>query len=619
MNVDDQRRQALAHHQAGRLVEAERVYRGILNSNPSDLHVEYLLGTLLAQSGRAVEALPLLTHVVQSRPEHLGAQNSLGVAYRSSGDLNAAIHCHRSALKLAENDAGSHGHLAVALQALGALEEAVHHHQCAVKLDPSRAGSWFNLGVCQQDQTNMAGAANAYAKAVQLSPDNSKFRVSLGYALKEIDYLDEAIVHLEHVRAREPDNQDVLFDLGDVYRLHGDFDAALECYDRVLVHQPTSRVAITKKAEVLEQKGDFDAAFQLIQGLVKAGSADPEAALVFAAIAPKLDRVADGLARLEEVLVQDDVADKRHRLHFQAGKLCDSDGDYDRAFYHYKHGNDTLGYVFDRDGYQRTTDALISTFSRAHMARLPRADVATDLPVFIIGMPRSGTTLTEQVLASHPDAAGAGELPDISRIAAGMSAASVRYPDNLDGLTAAQLTASATRYLATLKSIGPDARRVTDKMPTNFLHLGLIKLLFPEAPVIHCTRNPVDTCLSIYFQNFSRGHAYATDLADIGFVYREYRRLMAHWHEVVPTPVFECSYEELVANQEDVSRRLIDFIGLEWDDACLAFHKNKRVIHTASYDQVRRPIYQQSVQRWRRYERHLDPLFEALGPDLTSD
>jgi hypothetical protein len=235
--------------------------------------------------------------------------------------------------------------------------------------------------------------------------------------------------------------------------------------------------------------------------------------------------------------------------------------------------------------------------------------------VFIVGMVRSGTSLVEQILSSHPDVHGAGELPDIIQITNGLQdflGASAPYPECLSLLKQEHLDALAQHYLEHLKQISPDARRVVDKMPGNFMHLGLIEMLFPEARVIHCMRDPVDTCLSAYFQDFSRSHPYAYDLSNLGAFYRAYLKVMAHWRKILRLPLFELQYEDLIANQEQVSRALIEFCGLEWDDRCLQFHETQRFVGTASYDQVNRPLYKQSVARWKRYERHLGPLLAAL-------
>ncbi len=238
------------------------------------------------------------------------------------------------------------------------------------------------------------------------------------------------------------------------------------------------------------------------------------------------------------------------------------------------------------------------------------------MPVFIVGMPRSGTTLVEQIISAHPAAYGAGELPDIIGLVRALPGFLRNnrepYPECVGELNENAEFALSERYLEKIRLSPGDPERVTDKMPHNFLHVGLIALLFPNARIIHCTRNPVDTCLSCYFQDFMGRHTYAYNLEDLGYYYGEYRRLMAHWREVLPMQFMDVNYEELTANAEANSRRIIEHVGLPWDERCLEFYKTGRNVATASYDQVRQPIYRKSVERWRNYEQHISPLLSSL-------
>jgi hypothetical protein len=231
-------------------------------------------------------------------------------------------------------------------------------------------------------------------------------------------------------------------------------------------------------------------------------------------------------------------------------------------------------------------------------------------------MPRSGTTLVEQIIASHPQVFGAGELCHIGAMVAGLPArlqTDTTYPECVTMLDERLARSLAEDYLEKLRALGDDAKRVSDKMPANFFNLGLIALMFPNARVIHCRRDPLDVCLSIYFQQFAYGHNYAYDLSDIAVYYRQYKRLMHHWHAVLPLEIHEVQYEKLIADQEAVSRRLIDYCGLPWDESCLEYYKNKRAVQTMSNWQVRQPIYTHSMQRWKHYEKHLDELKEVLA------
>jgi hypothetical protein len=261
-------------------------------------------------------------------------------------------------------------------------------------------------------------------------------------------------------------------------------------------------------------------------------------------------------------------------------------------------------------------DRLISVFTADLLRRQTLTDQQSEVPIFIVGMPRSGTSLVEQIIASHPQVFGAGEVGYMQAISRNLNSQAVppaRYPDCLPFLSAEQLRNASAWYLARLTERAGDAVRITDKLPSSYLRLGLIALLFPRARIIHCHRDPLDTCLSCFFQNFGRNQPLCADLRKLGTVYRQYERLMAHWRRVLHIPTLEVRYEDLVKNQEPESRRLIDFCGLPWDDRCLAFHRTQRAVNTASFWQVRQPIYISSIGRWRHYERHLTPLKEALG------
>jgi hypothetical protein len=271
--------------------------------------------------------------------------------------------------------------------------------------------------------------------------------------------------------------------------------------------------------------------------------------------------------------------------------------------------------TFDPWLHRLEMDALMNIYSPEFMARMPRASIRSERPVFIVGMVRSGTSLVEQILASHPAVYGAGELPDIIQTVLSLHTVlgtEQHYPQCLSKLTQEKTDWLAQQYLGHLASLSPDAARVIDKMPGNFMHLGFIELLFPGARIIHCMRDPLDTCLSAYFQDFSRTHQYSYDLSNLGAFYREYLRVMQHWREVLKLPMLEVRYEELVANQEAVTRRMVEFCGLEWDERCMQFHKAKRYVATASYDQVRQPLYNKSAGRWKHYERFLEPLRKGL-------
>jgi len=327
-------------------------------------------------------------------------------------------------------------------------------------------------------------------------------------------------------------------------------------------------------------------------------------------------------AILEQKVTQSGLGDRdRSFLHFALGKLYDDAGAYGRAFPHFAAGNRLDGRRSDRASCATLLRDSMALFDGDLLAARSDVGNGSEIPVFVVGMPRSGTSLVEQILASHPEIAGAGEVPDIPAMAqriARDAPGGLGYPAGLARFDEAKLREWADLYLARLQALAPQARRVVDKQTANFQHIGLIALMFPKARVVHCRRSALDTCLSCYFQNFVRGQDFAFDLADLGHFYRHYDDMMAYWARALPIPILDVRYEDLVGDLEAVARRLVAFCDLPWDSACARFHETERPVRTASHRQVREPIHGRSVARWRNYRAHLRPLIEALGP-LAAD
>jgi hypothetical protein len=310
----------------------------------------------------------------------------------------------------------------------------------------------------------------------------------------------------------------------------------------------------------------------------------------------------------------------RAPIHLAVAGLLDSLGEYDRALEQAGLGKNVLRPAYDPQRLTQWVDDQIAYFTPRKLHDLPRASLPTGRPVFVVGMPRSGTTLVEQILASHSMVHGAGELPLVSNIATnaqsrlgGVAAGIESYPACLDRVGIRHLNEMAESYLAELAAHNATAARVVDKMPHNFLYVGLLAAIFPDAHVVHCRRDPLDTCLSCYMTYFAKGQSYAHDLSDLGAFYLDYRRMMRHWTGTLNVPTIDVQYEELVADTEGQTRRLLELLDLPWDPNCLRFFESRRRVTTASVDQVRRPIYSSSVNRSRHYARHLSELRRVLA------
>ncbi|MCK4507344.1 MAG: sulfotransferase, partial [Desulfuromonadales bacterium] len=326
------------------------------------------------------------------------------------------------------------------------------------------------------------------------------------------------------------------------------------------------------------------------------------------------------LKRLEvEVENIDELPEmKAMSLQFALGKSYDDIKEYDKAFPHFIEGCriKRSQFEYNADNQERTCKDIAEYFNEENISRLSGGTTPSDRPIFVLGMPRSGTTLVETILASHPAVYGAGELYDLLKVAnqPKLGAKSEGFPISMQGLTADDVKEMGERYLVGLRKHNDDAKRVTDKMPANYMALGLIHLMLPEAKIVHVMRNPADICLSNFTKNFHNSQLHSYDLVEMGRNYVSYAKLMEHWRAVLPEGSFyEVQYEQLVTDPDKQSRSLVEYCGLEWNDACLTPHKTERGVKTASVTQVRQPVYTDSVERWRRYEKYLQPLLETLG------
>ncbi|MBI2311681.1 MAG: sulfotransferase [Betaproteobacteria bacterium] len=396
----------------------------------------------------------------------------------------------------------------------------------------------------------------------------------------------------------------------------GRTDEAVNAYRRAMERHPASPLPRVGLAGILKRRGDIRGAYDLLLPLIGSENCRIAAVTEFAGVSNRLDPPPpEAIPLLRKHLARPGLrALGRIKILRGLGRLCDALGRCEEALACLNEVKALQSREFGSDSGQffRMLDATARAYTPERLARLPRASHGSELPVFIVGMPRSATTLTEQILSSHPRVHGAGELTHIIRYARNLAEGQA-YGPRLDALTPERVNALAADYLGRLRALAPGAARITDKMPFNFVHLGLIEILFPGARVIHCIRHPLDTCLSCYFNEFPDGLSITRDFATLGRYYRGYWELMEHWQKVLSIPVFPLRYEGLVAEPERQIRELVAFCGLEWDDACLRFYETGRLVHTSSYHQVHKPIYQGSVNRYRPYERFLGPLKAGLG------
>jgi len=613
------------------------------------------LGIALLACGRANEAVAAHRRALALAPDFAQAHAALGDALRSLGALEEAAASYRRAIAIKSDDVDSLRHLGDTLAALGQPEPAAAAYRRVLELEPRSAEVHGSLGNAWRDLWQPAAAAESYRAALALQPDSPELHNSLGNALLELGQiepavqsyrrslelkphaaktlsnlgsalrdlarLDEAAASYQKALELEPDSAqmsaEILINLAVVERLLGRLARAEASISRALELDPMSTAAILVRADVASDRGEFAAAEALYR---QTFAVDPDSAPAWAGIAA-LRKMGEGdgdwIAVARRLLARPRRPRETAHLQFAMGKYFDDIKEYADAFASYRAANElikTCRPPHDREQLSRTFAFIAQLYDRDWIDQ-GRADPlagSVPRPIFVVGMPRSGTSLAEQILASHPDVFGAGELSYWKLASFEMGRRSLE-----NGPSAALSAEFAGKYRALLAMLAPRHAHVVDKMPANFAHLGMIHAALPEARIIHMRRNPIDTCLSIYFQNFHIGHTYANDLDDLAHYYEEYLRLMDHWQAVLPSDaILDVPYEALVDDPESWSRRMVEFAGLPWHEACLNAHETVRPVSTFSKWQVRQKINRRSVQRWRNYAAFLGPL-RRLSPEAA--
>jgi tetratricopeptide (TPR) repeat protein len=593
---------------------------------PDDAVANLNLGNALGRLGRLDEAEACFRRALFIRPDFAEAHNHLGDVQLELGRLDDAVVSCRRALSINPELAEAHQNLGKALTRLGRFEDAAASCSRALELRPEFADAHNTLGNTLLKLARLDDALASFQRALQLSPTFAEARVNLANALRSIGRLDDAEAGYREALRIRPDFVSAHTELGTALRLQRRTAESETSCRNALELEPKCTAALAVLAELRADQGRFAEAEELFQRVI---SIDPDSVEAWAGIA-RLRRMsaADAvwLTAAQRVVAQPHPPQRELSLRYAIGKYFDDIEDFEKAFLNYKRANDLAkrsGPAYDRAQMSRTVDRIIHSHDRNWVSELRRAANPSMRPVFIVGMLRSGTTLAEQILASHPAIFGAGELTfwgtqsaaAIARVSTAASpgaAARGVTPPKIE-IDPAALVRWSDDYLELLQRLSPHAVRVVDKFPTNFLFLGLIHAAFPRARIIHMRRNAIDTCLSIYFQQFEAANTHTNDLDDLAHYYREYRRLMQHWRTVLPgDAMLEVPYEELVLGLPLWSRKMLNFIGVPWDPRCLDFHQTMRTVVTASRWQVRQKISASSVDRWRHYEGFVGPLKSLL-------
>lgn len=489
-------------------------------------------------------------------------------------------------------------------------------YQTVLRAQPDNADALNLLGTLALEARRFDVAAGLFRRALQLLPNHPGFSNNLGVACLETRQFPEAAAALETSLANHPRQAEAMVGLARAYQHLNRGTEGLSLLRQALNLAPGHHKATFALAGLLVNIGEDKEAVRQYRILIQRGRDLPR---VLAAMAPAHRFTPDDPepALIERLLVGDGLDDDERAMLLHAlGKARADLADPAAAFAAFSTAKSLAGRQFDLEAHATYYEVLREEMTPDYFAQRRDYGLDSEQPVFIVGMPRSGTTLAEQICSSHPDVTGIGEVPSMSHLLKRLgwrSSDPGRLRQVLQSITSEQTRHLASAYLDDTRHYGGTRIRVIDKVPHNFQYLGLIALLFPKARIIHCRRDPVDNCVSCFTHSFHEVHGYNADLNVMGRYYRSYDRLMAHWREVLPLRMFECRYESLVADQEGESRRLIDFLDLDWDDACLTFFDNDRPVLTPSRWQVRQPIYRSSVRAWEKYRPYLGPLFDGLG------
>ena len=640
-------------HQAGNTELAVELIGKAIASMPGNAHFHANRGEMLRLLKRVDEAVMHGETAIRLAPDQASYHSNLGIAYYDNQDYARAEACQKKAIELNPGLLTALNNMGSILRERKERDDAIVYYRRALFIDPAYLEAMNNLGSVLvelerpdeaipllikvlQAQPEYADAHNnianaflikedfdkalfGYRKALEIRPDYPEALLGVVRALFGRELTDQALLACQRALAVSPGNPEVHALLGDICVKQENYGAARVAYDQALSIDAELLGAHLGLGQLQMELGQLDAAQASFQ---QAMEIDPKELSPYIHMAQvKKMRLGDPcLARLESEVKNIDslFGSKAMSLHFALGKAYDDLRQYDQAFPHFAAGcrMKRARIAYDADKQDKITQSICDFFSQERVDRLRGGGDSSDLPIFVLGMPRSGTTLVETIIASHPEVHGAGELRDLLMLAAEPTENCLGdgYPISLHGLDQSDFARMGARYAAGLRQRSATAAYITDKMPANFLALGLIHIILPNAKIVHVRRNAADICLSGFTKCFGNGQYHSYDLSEMGRYYLNYAKLMAHWREVLPpNAFFEVQYEELVADKETQTRRLIDYCGLVWNDACLESHKTERSVKTASITQVRQPVYTSSVERWRGYEKHLQALFDVLG------
>ena len=604
-----------------RFNEALASHDRALSVRPDSAEAHYNCGNALSELRRHDEALASYDRALSLRPDFAEAHYNRGNSLRELNRHDEALASYNRALAARPDFVEAHYNRGFILQELKRLDEALASYNSTLSMRPDYAEAHYNRGSVLKELKRLDEALASYDRSLALRPNYAEALNNRGVILREMERHDEALANYDRAISVQPDYAEAFYNRGNTLRKLKRHHEALASYERALSLRPDYAEAYNNMGDVLTELGRLEEARDHLETAIRLS---PRTPLFYLGLVMSKQLSADDahLGAMQE-MAQDMgsslSAEEQVHLHFALGKALADVKQHEQSFRHLLQGNAVKRQQIAYD--EAATLGLLQRIQTVFTPELIHSRHGlgnpSTVPVFIVGMPRSGSTLVEQILASHPQVFGAGELNDFDTVLARLAhRARVPFPELARAMADKDLHELGTSYLDAVTASAPEAARITDKMPQNGWFAGLIHLALPHARIVHTRRDPVDTCLSCFSTLFAAGQEYSYDLDELGRYYRTYRTLMQHWRDILPKEtMLEVQYEEVIDDLEGQARRLIAHCELEWDDACLAFHKTQRIVQTASVAQVRRPIYRSSVGRWRHYKELLRPLLEALDID----
>jgi tetratricopeptide (TPR) repeat protein len=609
----------------GDLSDAEPLFSVVLGVRPAHFGSLLALGAICASTNRLDDAERYFKQAIAVDDDAAEAHGSLGAVHASTGDLAAAAACYDKALALAPDHPAVHSGYGMLLVSLGRKPEAIEHLRRAVAAKPDFLDALFALGNLLYADGKDAEAIACYLKILQFSPRHSETHNNLANVCQRLGHVERAVIHYKTAIEINPSYADAYGNLGNAYLVLDRLEESIEQNRRALELKPSRFGSHNNQGVAFQALGRFEEAESAFQRALELSPREASVHLNLANMGKFKpgDRRLPGLQKLLSEVGSLDV-DNQIAAHFAMGKALGDLGQYQNAFRHLLKGNALKRGTFDYNEPQRLAmfDNIRTTFSPEFMKARSGGGDPSSSPIFIVGMPRSGTTLLEQVLASHSKVFGAGELETFKEaMSECVKSEGIQgiYPLLAEGLSQDHIRWLGETYATRVRARAPEAERIVDKMPLNFAFLGLIHLALPNARFINMRRDPLDTCVSCFSLLFSGSQPFAYDLAELGRYYRGSETIMEHWHKVLPPGVIiDVQYEDLVDDIEGTARRVLRHCGLDWEDTCRDFHDTKRMVRTASLMQVREPVYRRSIGAWRRYAEFLEPLGQALGVDIRA-